>query len=106
MEGRGGDGPLSEIDPDDPARPTRDVNAGESFADLMFGARYTRHLGGNRGVTLRGDGSWGSIEGTWSAMASSSPARTRLTWRFTGRRSASRSRCSGIAVIAPCGANT
>jgi len=77
-----------EIDPTNPALASRSVDAGESFSDLMVGARYTGRWGENDkfGFTLRGDGSWGVTEGTWNASGTFSwqagPGAWLLGYRY------------------------
>ncbi|WP_342316344.1 hypothetical protein [Lysobacter sp. FW306-1B-D06B] len=46
---------------------TRDRD--EGFYDFLFGARYTMKLSDRWGLTLRGDGSTGDTDGSWSANA-------------------------------------
>jgi hypothetical protein len=41
----------------------------ESFSDFLFGARYTMKFSDRWGLTLRGDGSTGDTDGSWSASA-------------------------------------
>ncbi|WP_396617470.1 hypothetical protein ACHZ97_09410 [Lysobacter soli] len=46
---------------------SRDRDA--TFSDLMLGARYTMRLSDRWGLTVRGDGSVGETDGSWSASA-------------------------------------
>lgn len=58
-----------ELTPANPAFPPVVVDAGDSFNDVMLGARYSWAISERWGVTVRGDGSLGDTEGTWSASA-------------------------------------
>jgi hypothetical protein len=56
-----------QVDPVNPLFDTATIGTNKSYSDLMLGARYTRALSERWGLTLRGDGSFGDTEGTWSA---------------------------------------
>jgi hypothetical protein len=73
-----------EIDPTNPAFQTRSVDSGGTFSDFMVGARWTGYFGENEkwGLQLRGDGSWGETEGTWSASALMSYKAGPGAWVF------------------------
>jgi hypothetical protein len=58
-----------EVDPINPLFDTATVATNRSYSDLMVGARYTFAFSERWGLTLRGDGSFGDTEGTWSASA-------------------------------------
>jgi hypothetical protein len=53
--------------PYNPAFSGRPLKLGDTFYDVMIGARYTWALSDRWTLTLRGDGSWGDTEGTWNA---------------------------------------
>ena len=55
--------------PNDPALPSGKVSIDKSYADFMLGARYIAKLSDRWELTLRGDGSWGSSDGTYGAQA-------------------------------------
>ena len=58
-----------EVDPVNPLFDTGTVATDKSYSDLMVGARYTLAFAERWGLTLRGDGSFGDTEGSWSASA-------------------------------------
>ena len=58
-----------EVDPFNPLFDTATLETDKSYSDLMVGARYTWAFSDRWGLTLRGDGSFGDTEGTWSASA-------------------------------------
>lgn len=58
-----------EVDPINPLFDTATVATNRSYSDFMAGARYTFAFSERWGLTLRGDGSFGDTEGTWSASA-------------------------------------
>jgi hypothetical protein len=58
-----------QVDPVNPLFDTATVGTNKGYSDLMLGARYTWALSERWGLTLRGDGSFGDTEGTWSASA-------------------------------------
>jgi hypothetical protein len=58
-----------EVDPINPLFDTATIGGNKGYSDLMVGARYTLALSERWGLTLRGDGSFGDTEGTWSASA-------------------------------------
>jgi hypothetical protein len=58
-----------QVDPQNPLFDTATIGTDKSYSDLMVGARYTWALSERWGLTLRGDGSFGDTEGTWSASA-------------------------------------
>lgn len=53
--------------PYNPAFSRRSLTLGDTFYDVMIGARYTWKLSDKWTLTLRGDGSWGDTDGTWNA---------------------------------------
>jgi hypothetical protein len=55
--------------PNNPALSSAKVSPGSSYADFMLGARYIARLTDRWALTLRGDGSWGSTDGTYGADA-------------------------------------
>jgi hypothetical protein len=58
-----------QVDPVNPLFDTATIGPNKSYSDLLLGARYTWALSERWGLTLRGDGSFGDTEGTWSASA-------------------------------------
>lgn len=59
----------TEFDPVNDLLPTVSRDRDESFSDFLFGARYTTKFSDRWGLTVRGDGSTGDTEGSWSASA-------------------------------------
>jgi hypothetical protein len=57
------------VDPTNPAFDTATIGTNKGYSDMLLGARYTWALSERWGLTLRGDGSFGDTEGTWSASA-------------------------------------
>lgn len=74
-----------EFDPENPAFNSTTFDGSDSFNDFMLGARYTWSLSDRWGVTLRGDGSFGSTEGTWNASALASYRMEHGVWLFSYR---------------------
>jgi hypothetical protein len=70
------------FDPENPLFDPTTLDGGDSFNDLMVGARYTWALSDRWGLTLRGDGSFGDTEGTWNASAVTSYRMTNGAWLF------------------------
>lgn len=71
-----------QLVPTNPGFDTTHVDAGDSFADLMLGARYTWALSERWKLTLRGDGSFGDTEGTWNASAVAAFQMGNGAWLF------------------------
>lgn len=71
-----------EVDPVNPIFDTATVDAGESFADFMVGARYTWALSERWGLTVRGDASFGETDGTWGAGATVQYRMQNGAWLF------------------------
>ena len=71
-----------QLDPVNPLFNTTTIDIGDSFNDLMIGARYTWALSDRWGLTLRGDGSFGDTEGTWNASAVANYKMTHGAWLF------------------------
>jgi hypothetical protein len=74
-----------QVDPLNPLFDTATVGDDKAYSDLMIGARYTWAFADRWGLTLRGDGSFGDTEGTWSASAIGQ-YRTRNGGWFFGYR--------------------
>jgi hypothetical protein len=55
--------------PTNPALPSAKISPSTDYADFMLGARYGMKLSDRWGLSLRGDGSWGSTDGTYGADA-------------------------------------
>lgn len=66
--------------PNNPALPVGRVNPDVDYADFMLGARYTAKLSDRWALTLRGDGSWGSTDGTYGADAVFTYATSNGAW--------------------------
>jgi len=66
--------------PTNPALPSATISPGSSYADFMLGARYTARLTDRWALTLRGDGSWGSTDGTYGADAVFTYATSNGAW--------------------------
>ncbi|MGY3264892.1 hypothetical protein [Lysobacter sp. HA35] len=60
---------TTSIIPTNPALQTRSLKVSKSFSDFLYGARYTWHTSDRWSFSVRGDGSSGSTNGTWSASA-------------------------------------
>lgn len=58
---------MVEIDPTNPAFPTRTLRADRSYTDFMLGLRYRADFNDRWGYSLRADGGWGDTEGTYNA---------------------------------------
>lgn len=71
-----------EFDPTNPAFETTTFDSGNSYSDLMLGARYTFDMSDRWGMTLRGDGSFGQTEGTWNASAIANFKTDSGAWFF------------------------
>ncbi|MGY1458365.1 MULTISPECIES: hypothetical protein [unclassified Luteimonas] len=70
------------FDPENPQFESTTFDGGDSFSDLMVGARYTWALSDRWGVTLRGDGSFGDTEGTWNASVVGTYRMKHGAWLF------------------------
>ena len=73
---------TADLRPANPLFPTSIVKVSESYSDFMLGARYTWVWSDRWGLTLRGDGSWGQTEGTWSASAAVQYRTDGGAWYF------------------------
>lgn len=73
------------FDPVNPAFANSTYDSGQTFYDLLVGARYTAPLSDRWGVTLRGDLSGGDTEGTWNTSATLSYRMQSGYW-FLGYR--------------------
>ena len=74
-----------QVDPVNPLFDTATIGTNKSYSDLMLGARYTWAFSERWGLTLRGDGSFGDTEGTWSASAMAQYRTSNGGW-FLGYR--------------------
>lgn len=70
------------FEPNNPARPPSSLDAGASFLDALFGARYTWAFDERWGMTVRGDASVGETDGTWSASAMGHYRTGNGAWLF------------------------
>ncbi|AXK71774.1 hypothetical protein DWG18_05375 [Lysobacter sp. TY2-98] len=57
------------IIPTDTTLNTRSLKTSKSYSDFLYGARYSWKAGDRWDFSVRGDGSTGSTNGTWSASA-------------------------------------
>lgn len=71
-----------QLDPVNPSFATVDLGTDDSFADAMIGARYNAKLSDRWGVALRGDGSWGDTDGSYSASAMFNYKMGNGAWLF------------------------
>lgn len=71
-----------QVDPANPDFDTARIDAGESYTDFMIGARYTWELSERWGLTVRGDGSFGETDGTWSASGTVQYRMEHGAWVF------------------------
>lgn len=71
-----------DVDPVNPAFDNAKIEAGQSYSDLMLGARYTWDWTDRWGVTFRGDGSFGDTEGTWNASVVGHYRTAHGAWLF------------------------
>lgn len=68
--------------PNNPVLPSGKITIDKSYADFMLGGRYTAKLSDRWALTLRGDGSWGSTDGTYGADAVFTYATSNGAWVF------------------------
>ena len=66
--------------PNNPALPSGKITVDKSYADFMLGARYIAKLTDRWDVTFRGDGSWGSTDGTYGAQVNFTYATDSGAW--------------------------
>jgi hypothetical protein len=71
-----------QVDPLNPLFDTATIETDKNYSDLMIGARYTWALSERWRLTLRGDGSVGDTEGTWSASAIAQYRTRNGGWLF------------------------
>ncbi|MDH5833565.1 hypothetical protein [Luteimonas kalidii] len=57
---------ATRFTPDNPVFQPRTLDVGNTYVDLLLGARYAWRLSDRWGLTLRGDASVGDTDGTWS----------------------------------------
>jgi hypothetical protein len=72
----------AEFDPVNDALPIVSRDRDDSFYDFLFGARYTARLSDRWGLTLRGDGSTGDTDGSWSAEINATYRMGNGAWVF------------------------
>lgn len=60
----------------------RTLDVGNSYLDLLLGARYTWQGDSPWGLTVHGDGSFGETKGTWNASAMGSYRTGNGAWLF------------------------
>lgn len=68
--------------PDNPELSPRTLDAGNSHVDLLLGARYAWPLSERWNMSLRGDGSAGDTDGTWSASIMAGYRTGNGAWLF------------------------
>jgi len=66
--------------PANPALPSGKISVDKDYPDFMLGARWTAKLTDRWALTLRGDGSWGSTDGTYGADAVFTYATSNGAW--------------------------
>lgn len=71
-----------ELRPNNPELPSGKVSLDKSYADFLLGARYIWNLSDRWSWSLRGDGSFGSTDGTWGATAMFQYATSNGAWVF------------------------
>lgn len=71
-----------QIDPVNPIFGTAKIDPSDSYADFMIGARYNWAISERWGLTVRGDGSFGETDGTWSASGTVQYRTTHGEWVF------------------------
>jgi hypothetical protein len=72
----------TELDPVDPNFNTAKTGFDKSYTDVMVGARYRGSFSRRWGYTVRGDGSWGGTDGTYSASTIFSYKLKKGEWDF------------------------
>ena len=73
---------ATRFEPDNPAFAPRSIDAGRSYVDFLLGARYTWPLSGRWNLAVRGDGSAGETDGTWSASLTAGYLTRSGAWLF------------------------
>ena len=71
-----------QVDPTNPLFDTATIGTNKSYSDALVGARYTWAFSERWGLTLRGDGSFGETEGSWSASAIAQYRTRNGGWLF------------------------
>lgn len=71
-----------QVDPTNALFDTATIGTNRSYSDALLGARYTWALSERWGLTLRGDGSFGDTEGSWSASAIAQYRTSNGGWLF------------------------
>ncbi len=76
----------ASFDPTNPDFARREIGPSESYFDFLAGVRYIAHFNDDWSLTVKGDGSWGDTEGTYSAAAtlgwSPGSGIWALGWRY------------------------
>jgi hypothetical protein len=70
------------VDPTNPLFDTATIGTNKGYSDVLVGARYTWAFSERWGLTLRGDGSFGDTEGSWSASAIAQYRTSNGGWLF------------------------
>jgi len=71
-----------QVDPINPLFDTAKIGTNKGYSDVLVGARYTWAFSERWGLTLRGDGSFGDTEGSWSASAIAQYRTSNGGWLF------------------------
>jgi hypothetical protein len=71
-----------QVDPINPVFDTATIGTNRNYSDVLVGARYTWAFSERWGLTLRGDGSFGDTEGSWSASAIAQYRTRNGGWLF------------------------
>lgn len=59
----------ASFDPANPALARREIGPSQDYFDVLAGVRYIAHFNDDWSLTVKGDGSWGDTDGTYSAAA-------------------------------------
>jgi hypothetical protein len=70
------------VDPTNAQFDTATIGTNKGYSDALVGARYTWAFSERWGLTLRGDGSFGATEGSWSASAIAQYRTSNGGWLF------------------------
>lgn len=73
---------TAKIIPTDTTLNTRSLKVSKTYSDFLYGARYTWKPSDRWSISLRGDGSSGSTNGTWSASATAQYRMAVGQWVF------------------------
>lgn len=71
-----------DFNPTDTEIPSVRLEPNKSYSDFLLGVRYNFPLSERWGLTLRGDGSWGSSNNTWNTAATFDYKTDNGAWYF------------------------